>query len=187
MVSPLVQALSYQNSVNPSQTGVAPTDVVGAYKLSSDVAEKNYQAKLAANNAMFGGLAGLGGAGVLAFGGPAAKSLFAATPSAASAAAPALPSAALAPTASGTAAAWPTSFGAGATGLGGGGSVAADLGATAAPTVAADLGAAGAGAAGAGSIAADLGIDAAGAGAAEAAAAGLPEWLASILPFLALA
>lgn len=73
MASPLAQALAFQGSVSPAQTGIAPTDVVGAYKLASDVAEKNYQAKLAANNAMWGGLAGLGGAGITAFGPSIAK------------------------------------------------------------------------------------------------------------------
>lgn len=76
MVSPLTQAMMFQGTVNPAQTGIAPTDVVGAYKLASDVAERNYQAKLAQQNAMWGGLAGLGGAGILGFGPSIAKGLF---------------------------------------------------------------------------------------------------------------
>lgn len=176
MPSPLVQALAYQNSVNPVPSAVAPTDVVGSYRLASDVAEKNYQAKLAAQNAMFGGLAGLGGAGLMAFGPTAAKSIFGTgvTP-AATAAAPAASSAAV-----------PGAINAGSV-LGANGlPIGTDLAAAAAPTVAADmgLGGAGAGAAGAGTVAADLGA----AGATDAAAAAgtdlaasIPEWLTALL------
>src|SRR6266481_4937137 len=73
MASPLIQAMTFQNQVQPAQTGIAPTDVVGAYKLATDAAEKNYAAKIAERNAMWGGLAGLGGAGILSFGPSLAK------------------------------------------------------------------------------------------------------------------
>ena len=75
MTSPLVQAMAFQNAVHPAQTGIAPTDVVGSYKLASDVAEKNYQAQLAKQQALWGGLAGLGSAGILAFAPSALKKL----------------------------------------------------------------------------------------------------------------
>jgi hypothetical protein len=201
MASPLVQALAYQNSVNPVPSAIAPTDVVSAYKLSTDAAEKNYQAKLAAQNAMWGGLAGIGGAGIQAFGPTAAKSIFGGSTPAASAAAPAatMPtSLSLAPTASGTSMAWPgipaasgladagTAAGADATG-----SLASALAPAAGSTVAADLGLTGAGdvaAAAAPTVAGDLaasgatavGTDLAAAGA-DAAAASIPEWLAALL------
>lgn len=215
MVSPLAQALAFQNSVQPAQSGVAPTDVVGAYKLASDAAEKNYLAKLAANNAMYGGLAGLGGAGIAAFGPSVKNSLFG-TPAVLKPGDPAMPGllsswfgagstapatgaataapgagAALAPTPSGTAMAWP--FGWGGSTLGGAGadSIAAlgtDAAAPATGSVLADLGAA---VPAAGSVAGDLGLGGLGAagaaGATDLAAAAVPEWLASMLPFLALA
>jgi hypothetical protein len=65
MPSPLATALAYQGSVNTPTTTVAPTDVVGAYKNNQDALEKNYQAKIAQQNAIFGGLAGLGGAALM--------------------------------------------------------------------------------------------------------------------------
>jgi hypothetical protein len=77
MASPLAQALALQGSVRGSPVTVSPTDVIGAYKLSSDVAEKNYQAKLAAQNAMWGGLASLGAAGAIGFGPSLMKKYFA--------------------------------------------------------------------------------------------------------------
>jgi len=169
MVSPLSQAIAFQNSVNPAQSGIAPTDVVGSYKLASDAAEKNYQAKLAANNALWGGLAGLGGAGIMAFGPSAAKSFFgqgAATvaPSAATAAAPVASDAA--------ATATPSVLGA----LPGMGDAVAsplmagltDAGSIAAPTVAADLAATAPEAGAAAAAGTDL-------------LAGLPEWLLPLL------
>lgn len=48
------------------QAGVSPTDVTGANSLSTQAAMQRYQAQLAANNAQFGGLAGLGGAALQA-------------------------------------------------------------------------------------------------------------------------
>jgi hypothetical protein len=192
MTSPLAQAIAFQNAVNPTQSGIAPTDVVGAYKLASDVAEKNYQAQLAKQQALWGGLAGIGSAGILGFGKPLAeKWLGTAAPTTAGTASPAA-SAAVAPTASGTTMAWPgatgvadagtatgsaalPSFGVDALGAGGPGSVAADMGL-------------GASAPAAGSVATDLAMAApAAAGVGDAAVAGLPDWLASFLPFLAAA
>lgn len=191
MASPLVQALSYQNSVSPAQAGIAPTDVVGAYKLASDVAEKNYQAQLAKQQAMFGGLAGLGGAGILAFGKPAAAKLFgsgastaAGTPTGATDAADAA-NGIVGPTAGDSFAA-PLASGADMGGLPfgfAGGGAAADAGAGS--VAAADTAAAGGAAADAGSVAA---ADAAAGGAADAGAAvasSMPDWLMALLPFLA--
>jgi hypothetical protein len=43
-----------------------PTNTTAAYQLHQDAAEKNYQAQLQQQNAMWGGLAGLGSAGVMA-------------------------------------------------------------------------------------------------------------------------
>lgn len=79
MVSPLTQALAFQDSVKPTPSQVYPTNVVGAYNLASNVAEQNYQAQLAKQNAMWGGLAGLGGAGILAFGPKMAANWFGAS------------------------------------------------------------------------------------------------------------
>ena len=218
MVSPLVQAMTYQGSVQPAQSGIAPTDVVGAYKLASDVAEKNYQAQLAKQNALWGGLAGLGGAGIAGFGPSAAKALFG-TPAVPKPGDPATPgffsqlfgsgantAAGASPAASDAAAAGAGAADAGAlpatsapASFGGFG---LDAGASAAlPTFGVDaLGGAG----GAGSVAADMGLGAsapaaggvaadlaaavpAAAGAGDVAAAGIPDWLASFLPFLAAA
>lgn len=211
MASPLAQALSFQNSVSPVPSQVAPTNVVGAYSLASDVAEKNYQAQLAKQNAFWGGLAGLGGAGVLAFGKPLAGKLFggATTPAAAST------SAATSPLAAATGGATdgggilsggaslgisPDAFaaqpGLAAADSGMSGPLASLLGSSATPSVAGDFGLAGLGGAGAdagaGSIAADLGaaggtdaLASLGAGAGADAAAGFS--LADLLPFLALA
>lgn len=66
-LSPLGIALSMQGPNDPaSRPNIAPTDVVGAYKLATDAANTQYLAKLQQQNAMWGGLAGLGGAGLLA-------------------------------------------------------------------------------------------------------------------------
>lgn len=46
---------------NPSQAGVAGTDVIGAQALSSGIAQQNYQSQLANNQNLLGGLFGLGG------------------------------------------------------------------------------------------------------------------------------
>jgi hypothetical protein len=51
-----------QPSNAPERPGqVAPTNVLGAYQLSSNIAEQNYAQKVAQMNALYGGLAGLGG------------------------------------------------------------------------------------------------------------------------------
>lgn len=55
-----------QPIATPSQTGVSPTNVIGAQQLSTDAANQAYQARLASQNATFGGLASLGGAGLMA-------------------------------------------------------------------------------------------------------------------------
>lgn len=60
-------ATQSQPLVSPTPVQVAPTDVVGATGLSQNAAMQNYQAQLAQQNAMFGGLASLGGAGIMAF------------------------------------------------------------------------------------------------------------------------
>lgn len=65
MASPLATALAFQGSVNTPTAQIAPTDVVGAYKNNQDALEKNYQSKVAQTNAIFGGLAGLGGAALM--------------------------------------------------------------------------------------------------------------------------
>lgn len=77
---------------------IGGTDVLGAYNLATNAANTNYAQKLAQQNALWGGLAGLGGsaltAGILRgslFGGGAGGA--AAAPAAASAAAPAAASA----------------------------------------------------------------------------------------------
>lgn len=67
ILSPLGIALSMQpQQEQPTRPGVAPTDVIGAYKLATDAANTQYLAKLQQQNAMWGGLAGLGSAGLLA-------------------------------------------------------------------------------------------------------------------------
>lgn len=207
MASPLAMALSMQNAVNPSQSPIQPADVLGAYKLSSQVAEQNYQAKLQQMQALWGGLASLGAAGILGFGPSLAKKYFgtqaanAATPaSTAAAPASAAPaagsadagaaaatgdSAAVAPdlanaTAAMDSAALPSEFSIGSVAPSVAPSIAADYGLTGAGS---GLGALGADVTGAaGSIAADMGAGAAG----DAAAAATPDFLASFLPFLAM-
>lgn len=146
MASPLALAMMMPQGNAPGQ--LQPTNVLGAYNLSQNAAEQNYQAQLAQQNAMWGGLAGLGSAGILAApklfgaGGPLASS-------AASAAAPAAASAAAAPldltapaVSDAAAAAWPAAADLGTGAFTAGAPVAADLAATAAP-VAADATAAG--------------------------------------------
>lgn len=183
MVSPLAQALAFQNSVQPAQSGVAPTDVVGAYKLANEAATRNYQARLAQQQAMFGGLAGIGSAGIMGFGPSLAKKWFGAglptaagaAPGAAEAAGVVAPAATSAlPTAAGSAMASPFGWG-GAT-----------LGADVAGTGIADAGL-GTLAPAAASVAGDIGAAGAGTAVADAAASTIPEWLTSFLPFLALA
>jgi hypothetical protein len=196
MASPLVQALSFQNSAHPSQSAISPTDVIGAYNLAANVAQKNYEAKLAQQNAKFGGMAQLGGAGILAGGPTAYNKLFGAgippgTPTAASSTTAAAPEQ------------FSSVFGNGATAANAAPTVAADY--TAASSPIGILGDAGATGAGAGEVAADIAAatpaaasagDALAAGGAAAGAGGLgdalaslglPDWLASVLPFLAAA
>ncbi len=101
MASPLVQALSFQqNTAHPAQSGISPTDVLGAYSLAANMKQKEYEAKIAQQNAKFGGMAQLGGAAILAGGPTAYSKLFgagaktaadAAAPGVVSGAAPAVP------------------------------------------------------------------------------------------------
>lgn len=55
-----------QPITTPTPTTVSPTDVIGATGLSQNAAMQQYQAQLAQQNAMFGGLASLGSAGLMA-------------------------------------------------------------------------------------------------------------------------
>lgn len=55
-----------QPIATPSATSVAPTDVVGATASANNAAETEYQAQLAQQNSLYGGLAGLAGSGVTA-------------------------------------------------------------------------------------------------------------------------
>ncbi len=48
----------------PAQTGIAPTDVIGANALSADIANRNFQQQSATDNAFNQGLFGLGSAGL---------------------------------------------------------------------------------------------------------------------------
>jgi hypothetical protein len=64
-LSPLGIALMQQpQPLPPGQ--LQPTNVTADYQLAQNAAEQNYQAQLAQQNAMWGGLAGLGSAGILA-------------------------------------------------------------------------------------------------------------------------
>jgi hypothetical protein len=143
-LSPLGIALNMQpNVAAPPRTGVNPTDVTAAYGLSANMAEQQYQAKLAQQNATWGGLAGLGSAGMLAFG-PKLAGLF--SPSAAGAAIGKLGATAAAPSVAAADWSLPTLSGlgidtglgtAGLTGAGDvAGSIAAGTAAAAAPAVA---------------------------------------------------
>jgi hypothetical protein len=128
-------------SNNPQ--AIAPTpmsapNTLGAYALSQNAAEQNYQAQLAQQNAMWGGLAGLGSAGI-----SVAPKLYSALNPATQAAAAAAPS-----VASGLAAAAPAAYngiGSVADAAAAVPSVASDIAADTAPAVA---DAAGAGATG---------------------------------------
>ncbi len=236
MASPLVQALSFQNTAHPTQSGISPTDVLGAYNLASSVKQKEYEAKLAQQNAKFGGLAQLGGAGIAAFGPKAYTALMGSSGTAPTTGL--IPGmfgggakAATSPLAAATSGAPGIQVGGASLGLtpeeyaAGNTALASTPAAAAAPTVAADIGAASApvdagglfssifgpsatlasAGAGAGTVASDLAAAAPAAGAAgdvlaaggaaagaggiadALASAGLPDWLASILPFLAAA
>lgn len=199
-MSPLATAIAMQQAARTPQEQIQPANVLGAYQLASDVAEKNYQAKLQAQMGMWGGLASLGAAGILGY--PALKKAFA---SAANAAAPASTSAggAAAGSAADTGAApLVGASDAGASSLIPDATAPAaadfsigDIAPSVAPTIASDYGLTGAGtgaasllggdaAGAAGSIAADMGAaDAAGAVGADAAAATLPDWLSGLLAF----
>lgn len=65
MASPLAQALAFQGSVTPPQGRIANTDVIGAYQNEQAAKQKNYETQMAQQNAIFGGLAGLGGAALM--------------------------------------------------------------------------------------------------------------------------
>lgn len=54
-----------QPITTPTSSTVSPTDVVGATGLSTQAQLSDYQAQLAQQNAMFGGLSSLGGAAIL--------------------------------------------------------------------------------------------------------------------------
>ena len=69
VLSALVQGGgSIQNpSYTPTtQTGVSPTDVLGAYGLNQSAQNAAYQGNVAQNSSIYGGLAGLGSAGIMA-------------------------------------------------------------------------------------------------------------------------
>lgn len=71
MASPLALALMQADQQatpqQPFRATVAPTDVEKAYSDYNNAMEQAYAAKVAQQNAMYGGLASLGGAGLLAF------------------------------------------------------------------------------------------------------------------------
>lgn len=64
-MSPLALALMPPQPAQARPGQVSPTNVLGAYQLSTQAAEQNYQNQLAQQNALWGGLAGLGGAGIV--------------------------------------------------------------------------------------------------------------------------
>jgi hypothetical protein len=65
-LSPLGIALMMQQPTPAPRPGqVAPTDVEGAFNASTQEANTQYQAKLQQQNALWGGLAGLGAAGII--------------------------------------------------------------------------------------------------------------------------
>ena len=67
MPSPLAYALSAGQPLVPSSKAqIAPTDVLGAYQMSTNQANQQYLAKLQQQNALWGGLAGLGGSALTA-------------------------------------------------------------------------------------------------------------------------
>ena len=66
-MTPLGQALAYQQPmVQPARQPIGNTDVVSAYRDAQNAAMMKYQAQLQQQNALWGGLAGLGSAGILA-------------------------------------------------------------------------------------------------------------------------
>ena len=88
MASPLATALMQATAAGtpqqPFRATVAPTDVEKAYNDYNNTMMQAYSAKLGQQNAMWGGLAGLGSAGITTL----PKILSAAGPTAAAAAAP---------------------------------------------------------------------------------------------------
>lgn len=77
MASPLAMALLQAQAGSgapaPNVAQVAPTNYIGANSDYNSAMEAQYAAKLGQQNAMWGGLAGLGGAGILAGGNYLAK------------------------------------------------------------------------------------------------------------------
>lgn len=69
-MSPLAQILATANRPAPAppQTTVAPTNVAGIYANNDAQNMDAYKAQIAQNNAMWGGLASLGSAGIGALG-----------------------------------------------------------------------------------------------------------------------
>ena len=60
VMSPLAATLSMGQPIIPaSKANIAPTDVLGAYQMSTNQANQQYLAKLQQQNALWGGLAGL--------------------------------------------------------------------------------------------------------------------------------
>jgi len=70
MASPLAGLLAQSGAMGanpqPFHATVAPTDVTKAYADYNDAMMKAYQAQVAQQNAMYGGLASLGGSGIAA-------------------------------------------------------------------------------------------------------------------------
>lgn len=81
-ISPLAFYMSMQpQAPRPAQASVAPTDMVSAFRNSTEAANQQYLAKLQQQNALWGGLASIGSAALMAkmlrggslFGSPAAS------------------------------------------------------------------------------------------------------------------
>jgi hypothetical protein len=200
MPSPLADVLAMQQPIMPaSKATIAPTDVLGAYQMSTNQANQQYLAKLNQQNSLWGGLAGLGGSALSAsilkgslFGGAKAAAP-AATPLASGSALPDLGNLAFdssgAPTGiygvgplASAADAGATGAATGAAGAGAAGATsdaAFDAGTSAVPWLTAGGDAAATGVADAGTVA---GADAAATAAPAVADAGFT--LADILPFL---
>lgn len=105
MASPLglAQLIAMQGAASgqpAKMTGIQPTNVQQAYSDYNNAAMQAYAAQLGQQNALWGGLAGLGSSGILALG--LGSKLGSAAPAAASAAAPAATTAASAAIPTGT-------------------------------------------------------------------------------------